>query len=122
MLHPTAHTARTGRLAQALMSIQHPGGRVSVRYRTGDIEVVMTEVDGGAALVEPVLWGQSSWHLVLDGQAIFEVGGSRWELLPEASLSLDSATPCTIVNPSPSRLRVLSVVSNPGGPGQEGRP
>ena len=95
---------------------------MSVHYRADDIEVMLTEIEGGAALVEPLLWGRSSWHLVLAGQAIFEVGGTRWELLPESSLSLDRATPYAIVNPSPAWARVLSVVASPTGPRQEARP
>lgn len=104
-----------GRLARVLGSIQHPGGKVSVRYRTGDLEIMLVEVAGHNAVVDPVLCGGPSWHLVLDGQALFNVGAARWELLPDEALSLEAGTPLTILNPSPARLRVLSVVWGPGG-------
>lgn len=77
----------------------------------------MVEVAGHNSLVDSTLWGRTSWHLVLDGQALFDVGAARWELTSEESLSLDTPTPYTIVNPSPARLRVLSVVT--GGDGTE---
>lgn len=109
--NPSVRKTVGGRLAGVLRSIQHPGGRVSVRYRSGDLEVTVVEVAGHNSLVDSTLWGRSSWHLVLDGQALFQVGTARWELLPDESLSLDAETPFTIVNPSPGRLRVLSVVT-----------
>ncbi len=110
-----------GRVAGMLRSIQHPGGRVTVHYRNEDLEISLVEIAGHNSLVDPSLAGRASWHLVLDGQAIFHVGASRWELLPDESLTLDTATPYTIVNPSPARLRVLSVVSAPSGVEQEGQ-
>jgi len=91
-----------------------------VHYRGGDLEVMVVEVAAERSLTDPMLQGQSSWHLVLEGQALFEVGGARWELLPDESLRLETATPYTIVNPSPTRLRVLSVVSGPRGVECEG--
>jgi|SRR3990170_2497664 len=119
-MEPTVRRKDRGRLAGVLRSIQHPGGKVSVRYRTGDLEVMLVEVAGQNSLVDPALWGGSSWHLVLDGQALFHVGTARWELLPDESLSLDADTPFTIMNPSPARLRVLSVVTG-GDTAENGR-
>jgi hypothetical protein len=113
----TAGLTGKGRIGNVLRSIQHPGGKVSVHYRCGDLEVMMVEVAGHNSLVDSTLWGRTSWHLVLDGQALFDVGTARWELTSEESLSLDTPTPYTIVNPSPARLRVLSVVT--GGDGTE---
>ena len=109
-----------GRLGEVLRSIEHPGGRVRVHYRGGDLEVMVVEVAAERSLTDPMLQGQSSWHLVLEGQALFDVGGARWELLPDESLSLETATPYTITNPSPTRLRVLSVVSGARGVECEG--
>jgi len=94
-----------------LRSIEYPGGKVSVHYRSGDMEVMVVEVAGGSSLVEPALWGRSAWHLVLEGQALFQVGDARWELLPEESLNVDTSTPYSIMNPSQDRLRLLSVVA-----------
>lgn len=107
-----AGLATKGHVGQVLKSIEHPGGRVSLHFRAGDLEVVVVEVEGGKSLVEPTLWGQAAWHLVLEGQAAFHMGDRRWELLPEESLRVDGPTSYTIVNPSPERLRILSIVSN----------
>jgi mannose-6-phosphate isomerase-like protein (cupin superfamily) len=94
-----------------LKSIEYPGGKVSVHYRSGDMEIMVVEVAGGSSLVDPALWGRSAWHLVLEGQAHVRVGDARWELLPEESLSVDTSTPYSILNPSHERLRLLSVVA-----------
>jgi mannose-6-phosphate isomerase-like protein (cupin superfamily) len=94
-----------------LKSIEHPGGRVSLHLRTGDLEVMVVEVEGGRSLVDPTLWGAEVFHLVLDGQAAFHLGDRHWELLPDESLRVDGPTSYTIVNPSPERVRILSIVS-----------
>jgi len=112
----TAGPAMKGHVAQVLKSIEHPGGRVSLHFRRGGLEVMVVEVEGGKSLVESTLWGRSSWHLVLEGQAAFHLGDRRWELLPEESLDLDGSAPYTIVNPSPERVRLLSIVAS-GDPG-----
>jgi len=105
-----------GHIGQVLKSIEHPGGRVSLHLRHGNLEVMVVEVEGGRSLVESTLWGRSSWHLVLEGQATFHLGDRRWELLPEESLDLDGSAPYTIVNPSPERVKLLSIVAG-GDPG-----
>ncbi len=104
--------ATRGRVGRVLKSIEHPGGRVSLHFRHGDQEVMVVEVEGDRSLVESTLWGRSSWHLVLEGQAVFHVGDRRWELLPEESLTVDGSAPYTIVNPSPERVRLLTIVEH----------
>jgi len=94
-----------------LKSIEYPGGKVTVHYRSGDMEVMVVEIAGGGSLVDSTLWGRSSWHLVLEGQALVHVGAKCWELLPEETLSVEAARPYTIVNASHDRLRLLSVVT-----------
>jgi len=94
-----------------LKSIEYPGGKVSVHYRSGDLEVMVVEVAGDSSLDDSAFCGRSAWHLVLEGQALFQVGDARWELLPEESLTVDISTPYSIMNPSPDRLRLLSVVA-----------
>ncbi len=117
--HVTAPAVK-GRVGQVLKSIEHPGGRVSLHSRHGDLEVMVVEVEGGHSLVESTLWGRSSWHLVLEGQAAFHLGDTRWELLPEESLSVNGSAPYTIVNPSPERVRILSIVSSGDAGDREG--
>ena len=100
-----------GHLGEMLMSVEHTGGRVSTHYRHGGLEVMVVEVRGGESLVDSMLWAGSSWHLVLDGQALFRSGERSWDLLPQESLHLDAAQPYAIVNPSPGRLRLLSIIA-----------
>ena len=121
MAEPATHPRMDGHVTTMLRSIEHPGGKVGVHYRAGDLEVVVVEVDGGQTLTDSTLWGRSSWHLVLQGQALFRAGSARWELLPEESLSLDSGTPYSITNPTPERLRVLSLVRGAGAIETDGR-
>jgi mannose-6-phosphate isomerase-like protein (cupin superfamily) len=94
-----------------LMSIQRPRARVSIHFRHGDVQVMEVEIGAEGSLSEPTLWGSSSWHLVVEGQAMFHQGERDWEILPEQSLRLSEALPYTIVNPGPDPLRVLSVVA-----------
>lgn len=94
----------------ALRSIHHPEARVSVLYQEGDLEVMAVEVESGASLVEPSLWVGQSWHLVIEGQAIFQQRDQRWELLPQESLLLRATAPYTIGNPTPERLRVFTLL------------
>jgi hypothetical protein len=93
-----------------LRSVQHRGARVSLLYQVGDLEVMLVEVGAGASLVEPSLWGGSSWHLVVEGQAIFQQSDRKWELLPEESLCLRDSAPFTIVNAAPGRMKLLSLL------------
>jgi mannose-6-phosphate isomerase-like protein (cupin superfamily) len=105
-----------------LRSVECQGSKVTVHFRSGDVEVMVVEVSGLGSLDDPIPGGRSSWHLVLEGQALFRVGEECRELLAEQSLTLDTQSPYTILNPAPARLRLLSVVSSPCGVEPEGRP
>jgi hypothetical protein len=94
----------------ALRSISQAGAKVSVHYRHDDLEVMVVEIGARGVLTEPSLWGKSSWHLVVDGQATFERGESRWDVLPNETIRLEGYQPYTILNPCPERLKLLSVV------------
>jgi hypothetical protein len=94
----------------ALMSIEQPGARVSVHFRQSGIEVMVVDLEASTSLVQPTLSSASSWHLVLEGQAVFQQGDCRWELLREQSVHLPSHPPYTVTNPSRERIRLLSVV------------
>lgn len=94
----------------ALRSVSQSGAKVSVHYRHDDLEVMVVEIGARGALSDASLWGASSWHLVLEGQATFERGECRWEVLPDETLRLDGYAPYTILNPCPERMKLLSVV------------
>lgn len=96
----------------ALCSIKCPEASVSVLCRFGGLEAIQLEVKPGATLTEPMLWCGFSWHLVMEGEAIFQQGSERWELLPRQSLYLDEAIPYSVSNSSPGRLKVLTLVFN----------
>lgn len=98
----------------ALRSIEHHDAKVSVHYRYRDVEVMLVEIGGRSALEEPTLWGDSSWHLVLEGEAVFSVDGRDWEVLPQQALRIDQAASYAITNPARDRLRLLSVVVSGG--------
>lgn len=98
----------------ALRSIQHPDAKVSVLYRYGDVELMVVEIGARGSVMDSTLWGGTSWHLVVEGQAVFQQGDSTWEVLPEESLDLPAATPYTITNPARERLRLLSLVVQAG--------
>ncbi len=101
---------QVGQRGFSLRSIQHPDARVSLLFQYGDMEVITVEMGSGASLVEPSLWGGDSWHLVVEGQAIFEQGDHRWELLPGESLCLKASAPYTIVNSAPGRVKLLTLL------------
>ncbi len=82
---------------------------MSVLCEHEGLQVLITEIEPGAALAEVSLWHSWSWHLVVAGQAIFEQRDENWELLNGQSLYL-SDLPYTVVNPSPERTRIVSLL------------
>jgi hypothetical protein len=82
---------------------------MSILCEREGLQVLITEIEPGAALAEGSLWHCWSWHLVVAGQAIFEQSDDNWELLNGQSLYL-SDLPYTVVNPSPERTRILSLL------------
>lgn len=91
-----------------LRSVQHLGARMSVLCEREGLQVVMTEIEPGAALSEVSMWDWS-WHLVITGQAIFQQSEENWELLNGQSLYATDL-PYTVVNPSPERTKILSLL------------
>jgi hypothetical protein len=109
---PVAHVGQRG---FALRSIQHRDASVRVLHQHGDVEVMAVEIGARASLVEPSLWMGSSWHLVVQGQVIFQQRNQMWELLPEECLFLKDAAPYTIGNPTPGRVKLITLVFRPTG-------
>ncbi len=101
---------QAGQRGSSLRSIQYPDARLSVLYLQGNLEVIAVEIGSGACLREPSLWAGASWHLVVEGQPIFQQGDQTWELLPEDALCLRDCTPYTIVNPAPRRVKLLTLL------------
>ncbi len=101
-----------GAVNRALCTIKCPDASVSVLCRFGGLDVIEVEVLPGANLIEPMLWNGLSWHLVIEGEAGFVQSGHTWEVLPRQSLYLEAGTPYAICNPSPGKLKVLTLVFN----------
>ncbi len=79
-------------------------------FRHGDLDVLVSEVAPVSSLSDAFLRGAVSWHLVVEGRALFEQGEVDWEILPAQSLLLSGTQPYRVVNPGEEQLRLLSVV------------
>ena len=102
-----------GPSAEPIRSIELPGAKMSLLFRYEDLDVVISEIDACGSLNDASLAGGFSWHLVIEGRALFEQGDLGWEVLPAHSLKLAGAPPYRIVNPGEEHLRLLSVVVGP---------
>jgi len=103
------HTAPVIRSGTALRSVQRLDAKISVLYQRENLEVLAIEIGGGATLAEPSLWAGCSWHLVVEGQPIIRRGYESWELLPGHWLCFDQPGAYRIVNPAPTRAKLVSL-------------
>jgi len=109
-LHGTIeHTAPPIQTGTALRSVQCQDAKISVLHQRENFEVLSIEIGPGASLAEPSLWSGCSWHLVVEGQPIVQRGYESWELLPGHWLCLDQPGPYKIVNPAPTRAKLVSL-------------
>lgn len=99
---------------EPIRSIELPGAKVSLLFRHGDLDVVLSEIEACGSLADSSLAGGFSWHLVVEGQALFEQGDFGWEVLPAHSLRLDGTPSYRILNPGERHLRLLSIVVGAG--------
>jgi len=106
----TAYIGSSGPSAEPIRSVELPGAKVSLLFRYGDLDVVVSEIDVHSAFSDASLICGFSWHLVVEGRALFEQGDLGWEVLPAHSLRLAGAQPYRIVNPGEEHLRLLSIV------------
>jgi hypothetical protein len=114
VMKPISDLTAGGPSEEPIRSIELPGAKVSLLFRCGDLDVMLSEVDACASLLDASLVGGSSWHFVIEGRALFEQGDLGWEVLPAHSLRLPGTPPYRIVNPGEEHLRLLSVVVTPG--------
>jgi len=103
------HAAPVIQGGTALRSVQRQDAKISVLYQREDLEVLSIEIGGGATLAEPSLWAGCSWHLVVEGQPIVKRGYQKWELLPGHWICLDHPGPYEIVNPAPTRAKLVTL-------------
>jgi hypothetical protein len=83
---------------------------MSLFFRYGDVDVLVSDIDAQASLSDASLGSGFSWHLVVEGRALFEQGDRGWEVLPAHSLRLPGALAYRIVNTGKEPLRLLSIV------------
>ncbi len=98
-----------------LQSVQGPDSEVRVLYQDADLQVVAAEIQAGGTLIEPSLWGTPSWHVVTEGQAIYEQQDQQMELLREESIYVD-AFPYRITNPAPETVKLFAILLKRIGP------
>ena len=106
----TGAEKQMGEPAVALRTVEHRGAKVSVHYRHGDLEVMTIEIGPHSALDASTIAGRSSWHLVIEGEAVFQQGDRNVEILPGQSKFFAEPAPYRIVNASRDRLRLITVV------------
>ena len=94
----------------ALRTVEHRGAKVSVHYRHGDLEVMTIEIGPNSALDASTIAGRASWHLVIEGEALFQQGDRNFEILQGQTAFFDAPAPYRILNASRDRLRLISVV------------
>lgn len=99
-----------GEPAVALRTVEHRGAKVSVHYRHNDLEVMTIEIGPSSTLDASTIAGRASWHLVIEGEALFQQGDRNFEILQGQTAFFNESTPYRIVNASPERLRLISVV------------
>ena len=99
-----------GEPAVVLRTVEHRGAKVSVHYRHEDLEVMTIDIGPRSALDASAIAGRTSWHLVIEGEAVFQKGDQSLEVLPGQTASFEGAAPDRIVNASRDRLRLISVV------------
>jgi hypothetical protein len=103
-----------------MLSVELPGAKVSLLFRHGDVDVVVSDVDACGRIPDASIAGGFSWHFVIEGRALFEQGDAGWEVLPTHSLRLAGTPAYRVVNPADDHLRLLSVVVSPAAVGESG--
>jgi hypothetical protein len=110
----------SGPSGEPILSVELPGAKVSLLFRHGDVDVVVSDVDACGRIPDTSVAGGFSWHFVIEGRALFEQGGVGWEVLPTHSLRLEGTPSYRVVNPAEDHLRLLSVVVGPTAVGESG--
>jgi mannose-6-phosphate isomerase-like protein (cupin superfamily) len=113
-------TARVAQHGFVLRSIEAAATKTSVVYEQDGLEIMMVEL-GATAATEPTDGSRSSWHLILEGQAVLQQGDRVWEMLPSESLALRGGASYLLRNPAPERAKLLSVLFTESAPLAEAR-
>lgn len=117
-MDPSAHVTSGRKDIEPIHSVELPGVKMSLLFRHGDVDVLLSDIDADASLSDESLGSGFSWHLVVEGRALFEQGDIGWEVLPARPLRLLGALGHRIVNTGKEPLRLLSIVVGPA-PGGE---
>ena len=102
---------------ESIHSVELPGVKMSLLFRHGNVDVLISDIEADASLSDGSLGSGFSWHLVVEGRALFEQGDMGWEVLPARSLRLPGTLAYRMVNTGKEPLRLLSIVvgSAPAG-------
>jgi len=103
---------------EPIHSVELPGVKMSLLFRHGDVDVLLSDIEADASLSDGSLGSGFSWHLVVEGRALFEQGDMGWEVLPAHSLSLPGTLAYRMVNTGKEALRLLSIVVGPAPAGE----
>jgi hypothetical protein len=93
-----------------IQSVELPGVKMNLLFRHGDIDVLISDIDAAASLSDGSFGSGFSWHLVVEGRALFQQGDMGWEVLPAHSLRLPGTLAYRMVNAGKEPLRLLSIV------------
>ncbi len=93
-----------------IQSVELPGLKMNLLFRHGDIDVLLSDIDAHASLPDGLHGGESSSHLVVEGQALFEQGDKGWEVLRAHSLRLPGSLAYRMVNTGTGPLRLLTII------------
>lgn len=96
--------------AAPIRSVELPRAKMSLLFRHGDLDVLVSEIDAQGALSAVSPGCGFSWHLVVEGRALFEQDALGWEVLPAHSLSLPGTKAYRIANLGQEPLRLVSIV------------
>lgn len=107
---PLENTLKIVRREQSARSRQHRGVLTQVIYEREALEILRTEMEAGSAIDSRAFGDLSAVHYVVDGTPVFRAVAGSADLMPGDSVVFDDERPYTIVNGTPSRSVILSVL------------
>ncbi len=72
----------------SLRSIQRGTSCIRVIYESDPMEVLTIELGPKSSVDESYLWYKASFHMIVEGNLCFEVGGKSYELLRGEGISI----------------------------------
>lgn len=98
------------RREQSARSLQHRGVLTQVIYECDGLEVLRTEMEAGSAIDSLEFGDWSAVHFVIDGTPAVRASNRSADLMPGDSIVFGDDGPYTILNGTPSRSIMLSIL------------